>query len=57
MEFGRQWLEAVVFPALRVPSVLLPPGLGWNIVLNPRHSALNLTLIDVLPLQIDHRLL
>ena len=56
MELGRQWLETVSSPALRVPSVLLPPGLGWNIILNPRHPALNLALIEVLPLQIDKRL-
>jgi RES domain-containing protein len=57
IELGRQWLETVPSPALRVPSVMLPPGLGWNIILNPRHPALNLALIEVLPLQIDHRLL
>ena len=57
MEFGRQWLETASTPLLRVPSVLLPPGLGWNIILNPRHPALHPVIIELLPLQIDHRLL
>ena len=57
MELGRHWLEAALFPALRVPSVLLPPDLGWNIVLNPRHPDLKLTLIETRLLQIDNRLL
>lgn len=54
---GRHWLEAAEFPAIRVPSVLLPPGLGWNIVLNPRHPGLNLAVVEVLPLRIDNRLM
>jgi len=57
MKIGRQWLESADFPALRTPSVLLPPGLGWNIILNPRHPSLRLALIEIIPLRIDNRLL
>ena len=57
VNIGRQWLEEAVYLALRVPTVLLPPGFGWNIALNPRHPELNITLLDILPLPLDCRLL
>jgi RES domain-containing protein len=34
---GEKWLRESSFIALRVPSVMLPYGKAWNLVLNPRH--------------------
>lgn len=35
---GDAWLQSVESPALRVPSAVVPHG--WNVLLNPLHSAL-----------------
>ena len=40
VEFGRKWLERRDASVLKVPSVLLPYGKGWNFILNPLHPEL-----------------
>lgn len=40
VEFGRKWLERGDASVLKVPSVMLPYGKGWNFVLNPLHPEL-----------------
>ncbi len=34
---GNTWLASRTSLALRVPSATLPPGEGWNVLLNPGH--------------------
>lgn len=36
-QLGDAWLAGRQSPALRVPSSALPPGMGWNVLLNPAH--------------------
>lgn len=54
-EIGEQWLNEKKFPAMRVPSVILP--VEHNILLNPLHPGYkNLEIINREPLFIDSRL-
>lgn len=39
-QIGDAWLRQQNTAVLRVPSIHLPLGLGWNILLNPSHQAL-----------------
>lgn len=56
VEFGRKWLEAGNASVLRVPSVILPYGKGWNFVLNPLHPELAGKMIaTVIDLDVDQR--
>jgi RES domain-containing protein len=36
-QLGDAWLASRQSPALRVPSSALPPGMGWNVLLNLAH--------------------
>jgi RES domain-containing protein len=55
-EIGREWLTRGT-AALRVPSVMLPFGKAWNIVLNPAHpQCVELEIIEVVPISVDPRL-
>ncbi|HOI15528.1 MAG TPA: RES domain-containing protein [Geobacteraceae bacterium] len=55
--FGREWLIEGTTVALRAPSVLLPYGKAWNMVLNPRHPDYTaLRVNEIIPLPIDPRL-
>lgn len=56
-EIGREWLKRGATAALRVPSVMLPFGKAWNIVLNPAHpQCVELDIIEVVPISVDPRL-
>jgi RES domain-containing protein len=56
-EIGREWLNKATAAALRVPSVMLPFGKAWNMVLNPAHpQSIELEIIEVMPISVDHRL-
>jgi len=37
---GQEWIVAAKASVLRVPSVMAPPGRGWNLLLNPLHPEL-----------------
>jgi RES domain-containing protein len=54
---GREWLIARNSVALRVPSVMLPYGKAWNLLLNPQHPKFSgLKVVEILPLPVDPRL-
>jgi RES domain-containing protein len=54
---GEKWLRDPDVLALRVPSVMLPLGKAWNMVLNPRHSMFSeIGVVEIVPLNIDPRL-
>jgi RES domain-containing protein len=54
---GREWLIARNSVALRVPSVMLPYGKAWNLLLNPLHPDFSvLRIAEILPLPVDPRL-
>ena len=54
---GMEWLRQRETVALRVPSVMLPYGKAWNIVLNPDHpDFVGVQLIEVIALPLDSRL-
>ena len=56
-EIGREWLTRGTAAALRVPSVMLPFGKAWNMVLNPAHpQCIELEIIEVVPISVDPRL-
>ena len=57
VEIGRKWLLDRVTAALRVPSVMLPYGKAWNLVLNPEHTEFaRIRVVETVPLSIDSRL-
>jgi RES domain-containing protein len=54
---GREWLIQGAAAALRVPSVMLPFGKGWIVVLNPAHPQCSgLAVIEVVAISVDPRL-
>jgi RES domain-containing protein len=54
---GREWLLKGTSAALRVPSVMLPFGKAWNMVLNPTHTQCSgLEVIEVVSITVDPRL-
>jgi RES domain-containing protein len=54
---GSRWLARGETAALRVPSVMLPFGKAWNMVLNTAHPLnIHLEVIEVVPLPVDPRL-
>jgi len=54
---GREWLAKGASAALRVPSVMLPFGKAWNLVLNPAHTQCSvLEVIEVVSISVDPRL-
>jgi RES domain-containing protein len=54
---GCEWLIKGVTAALRVPSVMLPFGKAWNMVLNPTHpQSRELEVIEVVTISVDPRL-
>jgi RES domain-containing protein len=55
---GREWLLKSAAAALRVPSVMLPLGKAWNLVVNPMHPQhAQLVVAEIVPLEIDPRLI
>jgi RES domain-containing protein len=50
MHYGEKWQREGMTPILKVPSTLVPPGCGFNYILNPAHpdlqGAIKLTLVD-----------
>ena len=56
--FGSTWLRSRRTACLQIPSVLMPEGYGWNIVLNPLHPALAGQIIVTKhePIKIDDRI-
>lgn len=54
---GREWLTRGAAAALRVPSVMLPLGKAWNLVLNPLHPQyIGLEVVEVVAMPVDPRL-
>ena len=54
---GREWLSKGATAALRVPSVMLPFGKAWNLVLNPVHPQnMKLEVVEVVAIPVDPRL-
>ncbi|MBI2355326.1 MAG: RES domain-containing protein [Deltaproteobacteria bacterium] len=54
---GREWLLTGKTVALRVPSIMLPYGKAWNLVLNPAHPEYGgIRIAEVVPLPVDPRL-
>jgi RES domain-containing protein len=54
---GKEFLIARNSVALRVPSVMLPYGKAWNLLLNPLHPEFaGLRIAEILPLPVDPRL-
>lgn len=57
VEVGRKWISKLDSAALRVPSVMFPYGVAWNLVLNPAHDDYaTIKIIEVTPLSLDSRL-
>ncbi len=57
IRIGMEWLRQQETVALRVPSVMLPYGKAWNLVLNPAHPGYaEVRLIEAVPLPFDPRL-
>jgi RES domain-containing protein len=55
--FGDTWIEGKRSLAMRVPSVILPLGHGWNFLLNPLHADFgSVTISEDCPFAIDSRL-
>lgn len=44
MEYGKQWMEGLFSPILRVPSVHSP--WEYNFLINPQHSELDIAIVD-----------
>jgi len=56
-EIGRRWLTAKATAALRVPSVMFPLSVAWNVVLNPAHpQSAAISIVETIPLPLDPRL-
>jgi RES domain-containing protein len=54
---GGNWLMKGATAALRVPSVMLPFGKAWNLVLNPAHPLCSeLEIVEVVAISVDPRL-
>jgi len=54
---GREWLTRGAAAALRVPSVMLPFGKAWNLVLSPSHPQYSgLEVVEVVAMSVDPRL-
>ena len=54
---GKVWLEKCAAAALRVPSVMLPFGKAWNLVVNPMHAQhAQLVVTEIVSLEVDPRL-
>lgn len=54
---GKEWLQLGKAVALRVPSIMLPYGKAWNLVLNPGHPEYDgIRVVEVVPLPVDPRL-
>jgi RES domain-containing protein len=54
---GMEWLRKHETVALRVPSVMLPYGKAWNLVLNPEHADfVAVRLLEAISLPLDSRL-
>jgi RES domain-containing protein len=57
VNMGRKWSSKLESAALRVPSVMFPYGIAWNIVLNPLHPDFAAVKIhEIIPLSLDPRL-
>ncbi len=55
--FGDSWLSGRKSLALRVPSVMLPVGEGWNYLINPAHSEIHsVNISERAPFTFDARL-
>jgi RES domain-containing protein len=58
ISLGRDWLLKCDTAAMRVPSVMLPLGKAWNLVLNPMHPQHGkLTVVEVTEISLDPRLI
>lgn len=58
VEMGKKWLVDGVAVALRVPSVMLPYGKAWNLVLNPEHAEYaGICVVEIIPMPVDPRLI
>lgn len=56
-EAGRKWLSGKAYVALRVPSVMFPYGLAWNLILNPLHPDFaGVRIARIIPMPLDPRL-
>lgn len=44
MKFGKQWIEGLFSPILRVPSVHSP--WEYNFLINPQHPELDIAMVD-----------
>jgi RES domain-containing protein len=54
---GEQWLRERSFVGLRVPSVMLPYGKAWNLILNPQHPEFSeICVTEIISLALDPRL-
>ncbi len=53
---GEKWLRERSFVGLRVPSVMLPYGKAWNLILNPQHPKFSeICVTEILSLSVDPR--
>jgi RES domain-containing protein len=54
---GEKWLREGSFVGLRVPSVMLPYGKAWNLILNPQHPEFSeICVTEIISLALDPRL-
>lgn len=54
---GEKWLKERSFVGLRVPSVMLPYGKAWNLILNPQHPEFSdIRVTEIISLALDPRL-
>lgn len=54
---GEKWLRERSFVGLRVPSVMLPYGKAWNLILNPQHPKFSeICVTEIISLSVDPRL-
>jgi RES domain-containing protein len=54
---GEKWLRERSSIALRAPSVMLPYGKAWNLILNPQHSGFSeISVTEIISLPVDPRL-
>lgn len=58
MRIGDAWQRSQATPLLKVPSAVVPLGVGWNLILNPQHPefAGNCKLVSVTDWKVDSRL-
>jgi len=58
VRIGQRWIVEGKAAVLKVPSVMVPYGLGWNLLLNPLHPELHSKMLATMQdWEIDKRIL